>query len=762
MAMGEISLDSIRADDQFNFQSIYEQDFIDDVDEERDSLYEESGECEYLEPDEFNTKSNKYLNSTSYFHLNCRSLSSNWDSFKSLLCELQCNNFSFDYIGISEIFSCDRDSRLILPGYHDLLSRTRSDDRHGGVGLFIKDTINYKVREDLSVFIPHVFESLFIEIISESTNTKQSCKIVGVIYKPNTQPRVDMDIFSVTLYDIMDIINNENKMATIIGDFNVDLLKYNTHEKTNEYVDNIFTRGFIPQITKPTRISSNSATLIDHIYSNLISSSISGIIVTDVADHFGIYHITSQRNKEPKQPKLTKRFFSENNINKLNKLLLQTNFAPAIQQDPNEAYNIFFKIYKEKFDMAFPVKESIKHRLYIKQEPWMTRGLLTSLKTKTKLLQKKLNEPSLENIQSYKLFLNTYNKIKKLAKAKYYIEMIEINKNNIKNTWTIIKKAIGKVNNKTSVPKNCMVNNKLSSNSNEIADSFNTFFAKIGKSTSENVPLTDQIYTNYLKNPSIGSIYVEPVTQLEILKIVNRLKAKTSFGHDEIPTKIVKKTIFNILQPLTYIINRSLDKGIFPDKLKIAKIIPIYKSLDPTLQKNYRPVSLLPTFSKIYEKVMFNKLLSYLNSNNMFYKHQYGFRPNCSTIHPILHLLNECASSSNAIPKAPVLSILCDLSKAFDVIDHKILIRKLEHYGIRGVAKNWIEHYLKNRLQFVEINRTKSDICRIECGVPQGSILGPLLYLIYVNDIGNCTNSTILSFADDTTLNVSDANPLNL
>ncbi len=256
-------------------------------------------------------------------------------------------------------------------------------------------------------------------------------------------------------------------------------------------------------------------------------------------------------------------------------------------------------------------------------------------------------------------------------------------------------------------------------------------------------------------------MYLEPVDQL-ILKIVNNLKAKTSFGYDEIPTKIIKKTIYNILHLLTYIINRSLDTGLFTDKLKIAKVIPIFKAQDSSLQKNYRPVSLLPTFSKVYEKVMFNKIMAYINGNNIFYKHQYGFRPKCSTIHPILHLLNKCASSNNSNPKEAVLSIFCDLSKAFDVINHKILIRKLEHYGVRGIAKNWIQSYLDNRFQFVEIYGIKSKLCQIECGVPQGSILGPLLYLIYVNNIGNCSTSTILSFADDTTLFVSDSNPKNL
>ncbi len=240
------------------------------------------------------------------------------------------------------------------------------------------------------------------------------------------------------------------------------------------------------------------------------------------------------------------------------------------------------------------------------------------------------------------------------------------------------------------------------------------------------------------------------------------MKLKTSYGYDEIPTKILKASVYNIISPLTHIINRSLMTGIVPDQLKIAKILPIYKAADSKLLKNYRPISLLPALSKVYEKIMFNKIMSYLNSNNILYKHQYGFRAKFSTIQPIIHLLNDCAIASNNTPKESTLSVLCDLSKAFDVINHKILFRKLDYYGIRGLPKLWIQNYLTNRTQYVDIENTKSCVCNIECGVPQGSVLGPLLYLIYVNDIANCTKANILSFADDTTLYISDQDPNEL
>ena len=262
--------------------------------------------------------------------------------------------------------------------------------------------------------------------------------------------------------------------------------------------------------------------------------------------------------------------------------------------------------------------------------------------------------------------------------------------------------------------------------------------------------------------PLPDSMFIEPVTPTEVLNIANKLKSKSSYGHDNISSKLLKETILYIIKPITHTINRSFDTGIVPSALKVAKVIPIYKTADKTLLKNYRPISLLPAFSKLIEKLMYNKLTSFFNSKTLFYKHQYGFRAKHSTVHPIIHLLNHCAESISKTTPEMTLAIFCDLSKAFDVISHDILLNKLRTYGIRGIVHKWFENYLTNRTQYVELDGQKSTSTNITIGVPQGSILGPLLYLIYVNDIGNSCTSNILSFADDTTIYLSDHNPVQL
>ena len=456
---------------------------------------------------------------------------------------------------------------------------------------------------------------------------------------------------------------------------------------------------------------------------------------------------------------ITKRFFNENNIAKFTRLINDTNLDRVTELNcPNEAYNYFLSKFKIAFDSAFPEKHVKPNKNYIKQETWVTNELLESARLKNKLLKRKMERPTLDNIENYKTHRNRHNKLKRKIKVDYFKNQINANKHNMKNTWKILRAAINKQNDESSFPQTFLINDTEQTDHNKIATAFNNFYTQIGKSTSENVPRVDKHFTSYLNHAQVNSIFIEPVDENYVLDIVSKLKPKMSSGYDNIPTKLLKQTIHPILTPLTHIINMSLNTGIFPEALKLAKVIPIYKNSEKNLLRNYRPVSLLPGLSKVFEKVMFNKLFCFLNSHDILYKHQYGFRPKHATTHPILHFLNKCAEANNSPNKELTMSIMCDLSKAFDVISHDILLRKLEHYGIRGIAKDWLSSYLTGRKQYVEFMDSKSDQSTIECGVPQGSILGPLLYLIYVNDIANCSESDIYSFADDTTLVINKQN----
>ena len=340
--------------------------------------------------------------------------------------------------------------------------------------------------------------------------------------------------------------------------------------------------------------------------------------------------------------------------------------------------------------------------------------------------------------------------------------IIEENKFNMKKTWTVLNEIIGRKNDKSNFAQEFIIGGNSVKDKTIIAESFNDYFSKIGHETGQNVPSTDVNYSDFLSNQHPYSMFIDPVVPCDITNTAHKLKSKSSFGHDEISTKLLKKTINNITLPITHIVNRSFITGIVPDQMKIAKVVPVFKSSDRSSIKNYRPISLLTSFSKLLEKIMYDKVMNFLNANNILYEHQYGFRAKHSTMHPIMHFINHCAEATNKDPSEYTLAVFCDLSKAFDVINHKILLHKLKSYGIRGLANDWFSSYLSNRTQFVEIDGQNSSRKQIMCGVPQGSILGPLLFLLYVNDIHQACESSILSFADDTTLYISDHNLISL
>ena len=247
------------------------------------------------------------------------------------------------------------------------------------------------------------------------------------------------------------------------------------------------------------------------------------------------------------------------------------------------------------------------------------------------------------------------------------------------------------------------------------------------------------------------SFLLLPTKSDEVIKITKEFSSKRSYGVDMLPVSIMKECIDPIASVLTYLINLSFSSGQFPNELKIAKVCPVFKGGLKTSFLNYRPISVLPSFSKIFEKIMYNRLDSYIKSNNILISNQYGFRPVHSTYMAMLDMVNKISDSVDNHEVS--IGIFIDLSKAFDTLNHSTLLSKLEHYGIRGISLLWFKDYLTNRKQCVSFNGAVSRMKPITCGVPQGSILGPLLFILYVNDIVNCSNLLyFILFADDTNI----------
>ena len=339
--------------------------------------------CKYYDPDEFKNLKSKFSHNFSFFHLNVQGLSAKWDKLNLLLSDLNSSHGCLDFIGFSEAFHHENDNRLHLDGYHNLISKVRNNpSQRGGVAIFVKESFECTLRPDLSIFVPHIIESVLVE-----------CKlgrrklIVGVIYRPNTPPLADVDVFSFHLYELLDKIDRERCQCIVMGDMNIDCMKSPFDTNISDFIDNIYARGFIPEITIPTRVTAQTATLIDHIYSNKFSENLtSGVIVTDVSDHYAIFFIDNTRHPQPETEQFH-RSYSDRNITCFIDTLNRMDFTNITNEtDCQKAYNILH--YKLSFAHTLSFPEKKLHQRFHKHSPWITSGITQSCKTKHKLLKK--------------------------------------------------------------------------------------------------------------------------------------------------------------------------------------------------------------------------------------------------------------------------------------------------------------------------------------------------------------------------------------
>ena len=263
------------------------------------------------------------------------------------------------------------------------------------------------------------------------------------------------------------------------------------------------------------------------------------------------------------------------------------------------------------------------------------------------------------------------------------------------------------------------------------------------------VPKQNKSFHDYMPKTNECNLFLSPVLQEDIITTVNNCKSKTSCDHNNIDMVIIKQVINYIAKPLAHVCSTSFEYGVFPDNMNVAKVVPLFKAGDRSVFSNYRPISLLSQFSKILEKLFNERLDKFIDKFQLLNNCQYGFRSQMSTSHALMDLVEEITSSIDA--KKISIGVFIDLKKAFDTVNHTLLIDKLEYYGIRGIAQEWLKSYLKDRKQFVQIDECASTLLNVTCGVPQGSILGPKLFILYINDICNASTSLeFILFADDT------------
>ena len=703
-------------------------------------------DSKYYTPAEFNETFSDNLDDMKLLHINARSLHRNFDHFENLVHSL--THFKFTVIGITETWLHHTSPPLYnLPNY-TMVRSDRQGRKGGGVAFYIAEHLNFRIRDDIKF---EQAEVLFIEI----NNLDQKNIIIGLIYRaPSTQ----FELFYTDFEHCLSRIADENKQIYFLGDFNINFLLSN-HNNPNRFLEMINSYGFNSFINNPTRIDLHSSTLIDNIFSNVHDKNITGgLLYSEVSDHLPVFAICEESLSRFK-PQMNNMYRKEtpHNIELLKQDLALEEWNDVLNiNDVNIAYINFNSKLQFHYSKNIPLARN-KPKRNEPINPWITKGILKSIRTRNKLYKKHLNNPTDTSLQIYKTYRNKLTKIIRFARKLHFSNKIKKVQSNSRATWKVIKEVMGTKS--KPLPKDDLTfNGNKITDSNDSADCFNSFFTNIGVQLADKIAAPNNAhYTEFLSQPVQASLFLNPTNPNEIINITRSLNASKSKGYDEISTSLLKEIIHVIAEPLAYIFNKSIESGFFPDLLKIAKVTPVFKKNNPHEITNYRPISILPSISKILEKIIYNRLYSFLNIHNFFNPNQYGFRKGHSTDLALVQIFDKIA---NAISKKEhTIGIFLDLSKAFDTLNHNILCSKLSSYGVRGSALLWFTNYLSNRKQYVTFNGINSQSLPIKCGVPQGSILGPLLFLIYINDIIN--TSSILSFilfADDTNIFLSHRN----
>lgn len=689
-------------------------------------------------PDECKTvlKQNEKNPNFKIIHNNIRSLNKNIDDFKIMLEELGSD---FDCVVLTETWQLLDPCIYRIPGYKPIYNE-------GGYNQ--NDGIMMYIRED------HVFDSEIVSIErvkflkTKIKIGKRNDILVTSCYR---SPSMSINEFNQILIRYFENIEKEKyDFYLFIGDININLLEED--DNTTEYLSILHELGYISSINDPTRIHYNQISCIDHIFIkskwNILDMTIPIVLKSDITDHFTtILQIVMDY-------KITKRGYEMGyrefmNVGKLNDTLQLENWESVYStEDPNLAMENFIDVLTRAIEQCTENKQC--SRKNTKFAPWLTTALLKSINQKNNLFAELHRNPYNEQLRNYyKRYKNKLTNLINITKRDYYKRQIQINVGNKKNLWNIVQDISGKKQSDKQIQGIKDENGELLNENIDIANEFNNTFIETGKKLAEKIKRNPKFKSNTKR--LTNSIVILPTDPAELKDLINDLKNKKSVGEDQIRAETLKQIAGNIVIPLAYILNRCIDKAIWPTCFKNSVVIPIHKNGDKSAVSNYRPISLITNLSKVFEKLLKERLISFINKYGLFSPRQFGFREKISTEDAVLHItekIHQALEMGN-----PCLCLFIDLKKAFDTVSHKLLLETLEKIGIRGNGNKLMESYLDKRTQRVKIGDVSSDSKIIEYGIPQGTVLGPVLFNLYVNELFSvASKGDIIGYADDTVI----------
>ena len=637
----------------------------------------------------------------------------------------------------------------------------RTSRKGGGTGILISDELKFKARDDLETR-SDCLENCVLEL-----ETRQRNILFCALYRP---PNTNIKEFQKDYNKMLKKLQRNKRLDCIVGlDHNLDLIKAEQHKPTQDFIEMTLDSKFYPTITKPTRITKTSATLIDNILlsENLIGKQNSGILQSDISDHLPCLVSLPNIRKSKREPlKIKSRNLSDKHIKKLNGKLESIDWnSMLVHEDFNSNYSSFHETLVNCIDEFCPEQEFTVPYKKIIREPWMTPGLAKCSKKQSRLYKDFLLQRTEVSEKQYKNYRITLQKVKRHSKKAYYLKKCTDFRNNTKKLWQVINKVCQKTTDKSCVIDKIKVGNIDCTSASIITNEFGKYFSEVGRNFANKIGNSNQNINDYInKIPNNqNNLFLTPCTPMEIDKIIRNLPNKTSSGHDNISNVLLKKISNSILPIMTDLFNESLQCGEFPTLMKHAEVILLFKNGARNMCTNYRPISLLLTISKVLEKLVYFRTYSFLDNTDQLYSSQYGFRAKHSCENAVMELISEI--TKNQTLGKHTLAIFLDLSKAFDTIQHDVLFKKMERYGIRGNSLDWYKSYLKGRTMSVKCTTSAtgcieySENYSVEVGTAQGSCLGPLIFLIFVNDLNfHLEFCSSILFVDDTTLYKSHRN----
>ena len=681
----------------------------------------------------------------SVLFLNIYSINKNLHHLENL-----CRDISNPKIlAISEVW---QPYNIRLNGYQNPEFKLRTNKRGGGLGIFVRSGTSYKVYHEIS---NHKFMN--IEVMAIEIKEKFNNFIVICVYRP---PNSNLILSLNEIKVLFELASKSKKNHIIGGDLNIDISKHN--HITNEYLDLIQYFQLSQIINTPTRITSKSSSIIDHIICSQNIKAECAVISATVSDHLPTIGYWKPKNSFHKKntSKKSCQTYEKIDLKNLTDKLLNSSQKTFNNLNSNKSFNELHS------DLSKKIKEStLTKKLVLKpRNPWYSIKSMLLKKDLDKKRRLFLKNNNLENESAYKECKKQYNKQIRLDKNTYYNQKLKDAQGNQKKIWQIINEVLSRKQRQSLNSITMQKDGKEFKTDEEISNCFNTFFNNIAIDIAKSIEKSKYSVDHYLQKSkkSIEKFELKEVTCNEVYKIIMSLSNKKSKGPDNISNYLLKKVSPYIIKDITTCVNKSFKENCFPSLIKTAKINPIFKKGEPEDPNNWRPISQLSPFSKVYEKLYLKQLENHYHSNQLLIDEQFGFRANHSTIHPLLIIKDFIEKELNKNKQVLLISI--DLKKAFDIIQtNGLLQKKISHLiGNEGSLK-WISSFFDNRQQFTNWNQISSNTVKCnEFSIVQGSSQGPTMFISFLNDIKHCSRFKIVLFADDTSLLLSNANPTEL